>query len=56
MPGLDVRPLLDELRTRVVEELDYRLEAASQQAFADAYAGDPDIYVPARRARPPTTC
>src|SRR5580704_11273464 len=46
MPGLDVRPMLDELRDRVVEELDYRLEATSQQAFADAYAGDPDIVVP----------
>lgn len=46
MPGLDVKPMLEELRTRVVEELDYRLEATSQQAFADAYAGDPDIAVP----------
>jgi predicted unusual protein kinase regulating ubiquinone biosynthesis (AarF/ABC1/UbiB family) len=46
MPGLDTRPLLDELRSRVAEELDYRMEATSQQAFADAYAGDPDIYVP----------
>jgi predicted unusual protein kinase regulating ubiquinone biosynthesis (AarF/ABC1/UbiB family) len=46
MPGLDVKPLLDELRDRVAEELDYHLEAASQQAFATAYAGDPDIYVP----------
>jgi predicted unusual protein kinase regulating ubiquinone biosynthesis (AarF/ABC1/UbiB family) len=46
MPGLDTRPLLQELRARVVEELDYRLEATSQQAFADAFAGDPDIYVP----------
>jgi predicted unusual protein kinase regulating ubiquinone biosynthesis (AarF/ABC1/UbiB family) len=46
MPGLEVKPLLDELRDRVAEELDYRLEAGSQQAFADAYAGDPDIYVP----------
>ena len=46
MPGLDVKPLLEELRDRVVEELDYELEAKSQQAFADAYAGDPDIYVP----------
>ncbi len=46
MPGLDVKPMLDELRDRVVEELDYRLEATSQQAFADAYAGDPDIVVP----------
>jgi predicted unusual protein kinase regulating ubiquinone biosynthesis (AarF/ABC1/UbiB family) len=46
MPGLEVRPLLGELRERLAEELDYQLEAASQQAFADAYAGDPDIYVP----------
>ncbi len=46
MPGLDVKPMLEELRSRVVEELDYRLEAVSQQAFADAYAGDPDIAVP----------
>ncbi|HEY0718424.1 MAG TPA: AarF/ABC1/UbiB kinase family protein [Streptosporangiaceae bacterium] len=45
-PGLDVKPLLDELRTRVAEELDYELEARSQQAFADAYRGDPDIFVP----------
>jgi hypothetical protein len=46
MPGLEVGPLLDELRARVAEELDYQLEAASQEAFARAYAGDPDIYVP----------
>jgi predicted unusual protein kinase regulating ubiquinone biosynthesis (AarF/ABC1/UbiB family) len=46
MPGLDVKPLLDELRARVAEELDYELEAAAQQAFADAYRGDPDISVP----------
>lgn len=46
MPGLEAKPLLEELRARVVEELDYRLEAASQQAFADAYAGDPDFFVP----------
>jgi predicted unusual protein kinase regulating ubiquinone biosynthesis (AarF/ABC1/UbiB family) len=47
MPGLDVKPLLDELRDRVAEELDYHMEAAAQRAFAEAYAGDPDIYVPA---------
>jgi predicted unusual protein kinase regulating ubiquinone biosynthesis (AarF/ABC1/UbiB family) len=46
MPGLEVRPLLDELRARVAEELDYHLEATSQHAFAVAYAGDPDIFVP----------
>ena len=46
MPGLDARPLLAELRDRVEEELDYRLEAAAQEAFAAAYAGDPDVCVP----------
>jgi predicted unusual protein kinase regulating ubiquinone biosynthesis (AarF/ABC1/UbiB family) len=47
VPGLDVKPLLDELKERVREELDYRLEAESQDAYAAAYAGDPDIRVPA---------
>ena len=46
MPGLDAKPLLAELRDRVTEELDYRLEAAAQQGFAAAYAGDPDVCVP----------
>ncbi len=45
-PGLDVKPLLTELRDRVAEELDYRLEAQSQQAFADGYDGDPEVLVP----------
>src|ERR1700683_2404680 len=34
MPGLEVKPLLDELKDRVTEELDYGLEASSQRAFA----------------------
>ncbi len=46
MPGLEVKPLLDELRRRVAEELDYQLEAASQEKFANAYAGDPEFLVP----------
>jgi predicted unusual protein kinase regulating ubiquinone biosynthesis (AarF/ABC1/UbiB family) len=45
-PGLEIKPLLQELRERVAEELDYRLEAQSQHAFAAAYADDPDIVVP----------
>ncbi|MBO0821785.1 MAG: AarF/ABC1/UbiB kinase family protein [Nocardiopsaceae bacterium] len=45
-PGLEVRPMLDALRDRLAEELDYRLEARAQRGFAAAYAGDPDIYVP----------
>jgi predicted unusual protein kinase regulating ubiquinone biosynthesis (AarF/ABC1/UbiB family) len=45
-PGLDVKPLIAELKTRVAEELDYDLEAQSQAMFAEAYDGDPDILVP----------
>ena len=45
-PGLDVKPLLKELEARVAEELDYRLEAQSQEQFSVAYDGDPDICVP----------
>jgi predicted unusual protein kinase regulating ubiquinone biosynthesis (AarF/ABC1/UbiB family) len=46
MPGLDVKPMLDELRDRVAEELDYHLEADAQRQFAKAYRDDPDIFVP----------
>ena len=45
-PGLDVKPLLAELKARVSEELDYTLEADAQRSFADAYADDPEIVVP----------
>jgi len=46
MPGLEVKPLIQELQARVTEELDYRLEGASQEAFACAYSGDQEIFVP----------
>lgn len=46
MPGLDTGPLIDELRRRVAEELDYALEAEAQERYAIAFASDPDIYVP----------
>ena len=45
-PGLDPRPVVEELRERLVEELDYRQEAANQRMFADAYRGHPFISVP----------
>jgi predicted unusual protein kinase regulating ubiquinone biosynthesis (AarF/ABC1/UbiB family) len=45
-PALDARSLLDNLRDRLVDELDYLREADAQHAFATAYAGDPDIFVP----------
>lgn len=46
-PGIDAKPLVAELQARVGEELDYQLEAASQRAFAAAYADDEQIVVPA---------
>jgi predicted unusual protein kinase regulating ubiquinone biosynthesis (AarF/ABC1/UbiB family) len=46
VPGLDVRPLLAELEERIVEELDYRLEAQAQDAFARGFDGDVDFAVP----------
>jgi len=45
-PGLDVKPLLAELKARVSEELDYTLEADAQRQFTAAYDGDPDIVAP----------
>ncbi len=45
-PGLDVKPLLAELKARVSEELDYSLEADAQRQFTAAYDGDPDIVAP----------
>jgi predicted unusual protein kinase regulating ubiquinone biosynthesis (AarF/ABC1/UbiB family) len=45
-PGMDVKPLIAELKARVVEELDYGLEADAQRTFAAAYTGDAEIAVP----------
>ncbi|RBM11897.1 AarF/ABC1/UbiB kinase family protein [Streptomyces sp. PT12] len=46
IPGMDIKPLIEELRERVSEELDYALEAEAQRAYAAAFAGDPDVVVP----------
>ncbi|SPE58002.1 putative ubiquinone biosynthesis protein UbiB [Streptomyces netropsis] len=47
IPGMDLKPLISELRDRVSEELDYELEARAQDAHATEFAGDPDVTVPA---------
>ncbi|MFI1923302.1 MULTISPECIES: AarF/ABC1/UbiB kinase family protein [unclassified Streptomyces] len=47
IPGMDVKPLITELKDRVSEELDYSLEAQAQQAHAEEFAGDPDVVIPA---------
>src|SRR4051794_14702767 len=47
IPGLDIKPVLEELKARVVEELDYTLEAEAQTRFAEAFRDDPVFAVPA---------
>jgi predicted unusual protein kinase regulating ubiquinone biosynthesis (AarF/ABC1/UbiB family) len=46
IPGLDIKPILEELKARIVEELNYTLEAESQTQFADAFRDDPVFVVP----------
>ncbi|HEX4730702.1 MAG TPA: AarF/ABC1/UbiB kinase family protein [Solirubrobacterales bacterium] len=45
-PGLDAKAIADELRERVMEELDYEYEAQNQRTFSRAYREHPFIYVP----------
>jgi len=45
-PGMDARALVEELHDRMVEELDYRMEADAQSGFALAYRDDPEFAVP----------
>ncbi|WP_370949013.1 ABC1 kinase family protein [Amycolatopsis sp. cg5] len=44
--GVDTRALVAEIGDRIGEEIDYRIEAANQAEFADAYRGHPRIRVP----------
>jgi predicted unusual protein kinase regulating ubiquinone biosynthesis (AarF/ABC1/UbiB family) len=46
IPGLDIKPILDELKARMVEELDYHLEAKAQTKFAKAFRDDPVFVIP----------
>ena len=45
-PGLDAKAVGDEIRERIVEELDYELEAANQRSIARVYRGHPFIVIP----------
>jgi predicted unusual protein kinase regulating ubiquinone biosynthesis (AarF/ABC1/UbiB family) len=45
-PGLDAKAIAEEIRERVMEELDYEYEAQNQRSFARAYREHPFIYVP----------
>ncbi|MET9499182.1 AarF/ABC1/UbiB kinase family protein [Streptomyces sp. NPDC006552] len=46
VPGMDIKPLITEMRDRVSEGLDYGLEAAAQRAHAEEFRDDPDVVVP----------
>ena len=46
IPGMDIGPLLEELKERAIEELDYLRESRNQRAFAVAFEGDPEFVVP----------
>jgi len=45
-PALDPKPVVDELRARLTEELDYTNEARSQIKFGELYANHPFIHIP----------
>jgi len=45
-PGLDVKAITEEVRERIIEELDYELEAENQRSLGRIYDGHPFIVVP----------
>lgn len=51
--GMDVHAVAREIAARVDEELDYNLEAAAQQAFADGFTDDAEFVAPAVLAHTP---
>lgn len=53
IPGIAMGPILDEVKARMSEELDYDLEASHQKAFARAFRGDDEVFVPEVLAHSP---
>ena len=47
LKGLDAKGLVDELRSRMREELNYELEATNQAEFCTHFAGHPFVSIPA---------
>jgi predicted unusual protein kinase regulating ubiquinone biosynthesis (AarF/ABC1/UbiB family) len=45
-PDMDVQAVTTELRDRLTEEVDYRIEATNQRDFAAWYDGHPFIHIP----------
>lgn len=46
LKGIDTKAVVDEVRERMVDELDYRLEARNQAKFAGYYRDHPFIRIP----------
>lgn len=46
LKSLDVKGLVEELRARMIDELDYELEARCQTDFAKRYRGHPFVHIP----------
>ena len=46
-PGARIKDFIDEARRRFLEECDYLHEARIQARFAELYAGDPTVVIPA---------
>lgn len=44
--GMEVKPLIEEIVERILEETDYDLESASQQQAAEGFRGHPEFCVP----------
>ncbi|HEX3004236.1 MAG TPA: AarF/ABC1/UbiB kinase family protein, partial [Angustibacter sp.] len=47
VPGIDIKPIMDELIARAREELDYTMEAEAQSGFHTAFDGDDSFAIPA---------
>ena len=45
-PGIDTGAIAEEIRERIIDELDYELEASNHRQMARAYRGHPFIVVP----------
>jgi predicted unusual protein kinase regulating ubiquinone biosynthesis (AarF/ABC1/UbiB family) len=45
-PGIDAKAIAEEIKERIVEELDYELEAQNQRSLARIFAGHPFIVIP----------
>jgi predicted unusual protein kinase regulating ubiquinone biosynthesis (AarF/ABC1/UbiB family) len=46
VPGIDLKAIISEVEERVLEELDYEIEAQNHRLFARHYRGHPFIRVP----------